>query len=344
MDPLGNLGLSIVISLFVLAAIVIAVVGTRMAAVADRLADKTGMGEAVMGALFLGGATSLSGLVTSITAAAREMPELALSNALGGIAAQTVFLAVADFVHRRANLEHAGATPEALMQGSLLVTLLALPIVAFAAPSATLLSIHPVSFAMVLGYVLGMRLISRVSEQPMWTVRHTAETRADVPDLQAVHTERSVTLWARFAAFAVMVGAAGWLVAITGGEISARTGLTQTAVGAVLTAVATSLPELVTTLAAVRRGALQLAIGGIIGGNGFDTLFVAVSDVAYRPGSIYHAVTPEQLFIVGLTILLTGLLLLGLVRREKHGIANIGFESVLVILSYFAGLLLLFTA
>ena len=51
-----------------------------------------------------------------------------------------------------------------------------------------------------------------------------------------------------------------------------------------MTAVATSLPELVTTLAAVRRGAAQLAVGGIIGGNAFDVLFLSASDVAYRDG------------------------------------------------------------
>ena len=43
------------ISLFVVAAIVIGLVGTRMCKVADQLADATGWGEAVVGAVFLGG-------------------------------------------------------------------------------------------------------------------------------------------------------------------------------------------------------------------------------------------------------------------------------------------------
>jgi Ca2+/Na+ antiporter len=59
-----------------------------------------------------------------------------------------------------------------------------------------------------------------------------------------------------------------------------RLALSASIVGA---PVVTSLPELVTTLAAVRRGALQLAVGGIIGGNTFDTLFLTISDVGYRP-------------------------------------------------------------
>ena len=38
-----------------------------------------------------------------------------------------------------------------------------------------------------------------------------------------------------------------------------------------------------------------------------------------------------------MTILMTAVLLLGLLRRERHGIANIGFESVLLILIYLVG-------
>ena len=66
--------------------------GTRLTAVADILAERTGLGEAVVGAVLLGAATSLSGIVASVTAAADGRAELAV----GGIAAQTVFLAVAE--------------------------------------------------------------------------------------------------------------------------------------------------------------------------------------------------------------------------------------------------------
>ena len=86
--------LPISVALFVVAAVVIAFAGVKMAKISDRLADRTGLGEAVMGAVFLGGSTSLSGIVTSVTAAAGGHAELAVSNAVGGIAAQTTFLAI----------------------------------------------------------------------------------------------------------------------------------------------------------------------------------------------------------------------------------------------------------
>jgi cation:H+ antiporter len=63
------------------AAAVIAIAGTRLARVADQLADLTGMGEALFGALFLGAATSLPGVVTTVVAALEGHTDLAISSA-----------------------------------------------------------------------------------------------------------------------------------------------------------------------------------------------------------------------------------------------------------------------
>jgi cation:H+ antiporter len=81
-------------------------------------------------------------------------------------------------------------------------------------------------------------------------------------------------------------------------------------------------------------GAVNLAVGDIIGGNAFDVLFLAASDFAYRDGSIYAAFNPQHLFTIALVILMTGILLLGMLNRERRGIANIGWESVSILCLY----------
>jgi len=319
--------------IFFAAAVAIAVGGWRLSNLADRLADRTGMGEAITGALFLGAVTSLAGIATSVTAAWHGYAELAVSNAIGGIAVQTLFLAIADLVYQQANLEHAAASLSNLMQGVLLVVLLSISLVAAASPDFSLWSISPATPVMFASYIWGMRMISNARSSPMWLPRWTAETRPDKPAASA-QQENLKTLFLGFATIAAIVGVSGWVVARTGMSISRQTGLSESAVGAVLTAVVTSLPELVTTIAAVRQGSYTLAIGGIIGGNAFDTLFAAVADIAYRDGSIYHAISKQQVFFIALTILMTAILLLGMLRREKRGIANIGFESFLILLLY----------
>jgi cation:H+ antiporter len=330
----SNLPPILLLTLFCLAALLIAVFGSMMTRLADRLADATGLGEALMGAVFLGGSTSLPGIVTSVTAASEGHPHLAVSNAVGGIAVQTVFLAIADLVYRKANLEHAAASIANMMQGAMLISLLALCVIGIAAPQTTLLAVHPVSFLLVAGYLLGLRQISLARTDPMWRPTWTRETKVDEGRPERMSTRQVLRIWLGFAALGLIVGCAGFVVAESGIALSWRFGISETIVGGLLTAVATSLPELVTSIASVRQGALTLAVGGIIGGNCFDVLFVAFSDVAYRQGSIYQALSSEQTFMIALTLLLTGVLMLGLIRREKHGIGNIGFESFLIILLY----------
>ncbi len=334
--------LTITLGIFLLAAVVIGIVGTQIAKLADQLADQTGLGEALVGVIFLGGTTSLAGLVTCLTAAAHGHAELAISNALGGIAAQTAFLAIADIAYRKANLEHAAASVANLTQGALLVTLLAIVLLAMTTPQMTLFGIHPASILLLITYIFGLRLVSEAQKKPMWGPQPTPETQVDEPQNEPLQNSELGTLWLRFGFFAIVTAVGGYVVARTGVSLSEQIGLSETLVGGLFTALSTALPELVTSVAAVQRGALTLAVGGIIGGNTFDVLFVALSDFAYQEGSIYHALTQAQSFAIALTILMTGILLLGLLRREKHGIGNIGFESFLILLLYLGGCSLLF--
>jgi cation:H+ antiporter len=313
---------------------VVLVVSLRLTALADVIADRTRMGEALVGATLLGAATSLSGLVVSFTAAADGNAPLAFSNGVGGIAAQTLFLAIADLVYRRANLEHAAADTGNLFQCALLLTLLSLPLVAHTGPEITIWGVHPVSVVLVGCYVLGLRLGAQVRAAPMWRAVETEATRVDTPETTSDAHRSAKRPLMIFVGLMIILGGAGWVIATVSGVIITRFALSSSVVGALLTALITSMPELVTTLAAVRRGALQLAVGGIIGGNTFDILFLSVADAGYREGSLYHAVGVGDLLWLSVGMLMSGILLIGLILRQREGPARIGFESVSLILVY----------
>lgn len=326
----------IALAAFIAAGIAITLAGTKMSGVADKLADRTGLGEAIVGAVLLGVTTSLAGSVTSVTAALGGHASLAVSNAIGGIAAQTVFLAAADLVYRRSNLEHAGASEPHLVQAGVLIILLTLPAIAMVTPEVSLLAIHPISLLLIAVYIFGLQLSHAARVAPMWKPTKTDETREDIPDAPEADDPSLGGLGLVFLGLMVVVGVAGWVIAEAAVPLAQASGLSQSVVGSLFTAIATSMPELVTTLAAVRRGALQLAIGGIIGGNTFDVLFLVASDTAYQGGSIYHAVGPAELFMLLSAILMTSILLLGLIRRERYGFAKIGFESSAILVVFFA--------
>jgi len=192
-------------------ALVIGVAGTRLANIADTLADRTGMGEIIAGALFVGASTSLPGVITSISTAAQGYPGLAIGNALGGLAAQTAFLAVADLVYRRANLEHAAASVTGLTQGTLLVSLLTIPLLAMSAPELTILGVHPASVLMFVCYGFGLRLLAEVQGQPMWSPVQTRDTHDEAAQAEATGGDERATrtLWRAFLLYAAITAGAG---------------------------------------------------------------------------------------------------------------------------------------
>jgi len=325
-----ELSLGLAIAVFAVAAVVIATAGVRMTAIADRLADRTGLGEALTGGLLLGMSTSLSGTVTSVTAAAGGHASLAVSNAIGGIAVQTVFLVVADIVYRRANLERAGPDVRHLLQTALLILMLALALGAYLAPDIALFAIHPVSVILFCVYLGGMTMAGRLSRQPTWEPQSSPDMRLDQPEKDA-HKLPLPNLMLTFSGLALVLALAGYAIAESGTIIAARAGISQTILGALLTATITSLPELVTTLAAIRRNALQLAIGGIVGGNTFDILFLPLSDLAYRDGSIYEAILARDALLIVAAIVMSAILLLGLIVRHSK---SIGFEGYAILATY----------
>ncbi len=311
------------------------ITGIRFTRTVDVLADRTGIGEALAGAVLLGAATSLPGLITTITGALEGEAGFAVSNAIGGIAAQTSFLVIADLIYRRTNLEHAAASLPNLLQTAILIALVGTVLMAATGPEFSILGVHPASAALVLVYVYGLRLVRGAGESPMWRPRDTADTDVDVIDDDDDDPNTTTKLWLEFAGLAAVVAVVGYLIGQAGLTVARESGMSGSIVGALFTSVITSLPELITVLTAVRIGALTLAVSNIVGGNTFDVLFVAAADLAFRGGSIYHAVDQQTLLVLAVTVVMTAMLTGGLLYRDER---YIGFEGIAILGTYAVGI------
>jgi len=84
----------------------------------------------------------------------------------------------------------------------------------------------------------------------------------------------------RYAAFAAPIVASGLVMPFVAEQLAARMGWSESFVGTQLVAVATSLPEIAVTVHAVRIGALDMAVAGILGSNPFNVTIIALM---YRP-------------------------------------------------------------
>ena len=95
----------------------------------------------------------------------------------------------------------------------------------------------------------------------------------------------------------------GDLVVDRASAIAIAFGMSETLVGLTIVAIGTSLPELVTSLTALKKGENQLVIGNVIGSNIFNILFVLGASSAISAIPLDSSLLTDVLFMLGVTIL-----------------------------------------
>lgn len=95
----------------------------------------------------------------------------------------------------------------------------------------------------------------------------------------------------------------GDLVVDCASEIALSFGLTQTLVGLTVVALGTSLPELVTSIVASRRGENGLALGNVIGSNIFNILMVLATSAVVKPIAVNQFAVIDALCLVVFSVI-----------------------------------------
>ncbi len=125
-------------------------------------------------------------------------------------------------------------------------------------------------------------------------------------------------------------------------RIAEITGLGQTFVGSIFVALATSLPELTVSVAALRIGAVDMAVGNIFGSNLFNILILAILDIFYFKGPILSFVSSGQMLSAVTAMGMTGLAIAGLIYNSDKKRFLWAWDSFGVILVYAVNLVLLY--
>lgn len=149
-------------------------------------------------------------------------------------------------------------------------------------------------------------------------------------------------------ALAGFFGAAGVLALVTpqlvnsSAQIAAMTGLGTGFVGTTLVALVTSLPELVTTITAVRIGAYDLAVGNLFGSNAFNVVTLSLSDFFFTQGRFLGAIDPAFALVALLGLILTSMGLIGNLARLERRLLLLEVDALAILLVYFGGLWFLY--
>ena len=102
-----------------------------------------------------------------------------------------MFLSIADISYRKSNLEHAAASVENMTQGTLLIIMLSLGLLASVGPDIRLFHIHILTPILFIVYVFGIRVVHHQHHQPMWHPRMSSVAAVKRGATKAVQTGRA---------------------------------------------------------------------------------------------------------------------------------------------------------
>jgi cation:H+ antiporter len=197
--------------------------------------------------------------------------------------------------------------------------------------------------AIAVMYVFGMRVVFRQE-----SMRRRGEQLERVVEKVEVALDRRAQAPLKRAAWGFAAGTLGILIAApllaqSAMEIAEITGISSTFIGTSLVGIVTSLPELVTTFAAVRLGAFDLAVGNLFGSNAFNMAILFIADMAYWKGPLLAAVEPAHAVTALVGIVLMSVGNMGLIYRAEKRFLLIEPDSALMILGYVLGMGLIFS-
>lgn len=345
---MGGLPLWLLFALFVVGAAIIWVAGVYLSKTTDVLDDRLHLGSALGGLIVLAVATNLPELAITVSAAASGSLEVAAGNILGGIAVQTVVIAVLDLFGRRGRgvrpLTYRAASLGLVLEAIVVVAVLAVVIAGSQLPPGLVFArLSPDVVLIAVIWIVGLFLVQRAGKHLPWhedgaapdtSTPHPSGHRTRKQDRVKRMSTVKVTLV--FAVCAIATLGAGVLVETAGDEAFGRLGVSGVLFGATFLALATSLPEISTGLQAVKQGDDNLAISDIFGGNAFLPVLFLVATLTSGKAVLPQA-NAADVFLTAVAILLTLVYAVGLIFRPRTRIAGMGVDSLTVIVLYLLG-------
>lgn len=345
MSVLPPLTLPMSFAVFALCAGLVWLAGARLTYLADVLSDRLNLAKSLTGLLVLSVATSLPEIATTISAAAIQNADLVLNNLFGGIGLQTAILATTDFWARGAITNYPRKANHAL-EATLLVLLLSMVlIVVQLGEPIQAYGVGLGSACMALSYAGALWLLRRYDAASDWVP-------VDLPDIDepVLLSPKPITEYSSQILFTQAVGVCvailvfGILLVESAEQIALKTGLGSSLIGVTLLAAATSLPELTTTLTAVRMGAYTLAISNIFGSNLIMLVLVFPADFLIKSGPILAEASATVSLSLTFGIAVTAIYLVGLIVRRKPRIGRVGLDSFLVLIVFLISIVSYFFA
>jgi cation:H+ antiporter len=173
-----------------------------------------------------------------------------------------------------------------------------------------------VIFALFIGYIVFTVLRA---------LKYRKENSGEEDEIKVLSVPKTV-IFTIVGAAAIVVG--GELTVDAAKNIAQSLGVTEKLIGLTIVAFGTSLPELVTSIIASRKGESDLALGNVIGSNVFNILFILGMTAAIRPITVDMDAVYDSLILVAMSVMV----FIFALTRKKIGRA----EGSAMLISYIA--------
>lgn len=326
---------------FLMSGVVVAAAGITLARSGEVIAARTRFGGLWVGSIFLAAATSAPELLTDIAAIRLGVPDLAAGDLFGSNLANMLVLAVVALLpgaepFRETAVEHGFSASLAIVMAGIAGTAVLVE------PDVHLFGIGPGSALLLLVYLVGARVLYRQSTalQKKQVAEELAEAMAAGPTDRRLPSLRRAVF--AFLVAVLVVAVAAPVFAATAERIAVLTGAGTTFVGTWLVGMATSLPELSTSLAAARIGATSLAVGNLFGSNALNMALFVPLDLANGSAPILAVIDTAHALTALIGIVLMATALAAITYSAERRTRAIEPIALLMIFLYAAGIVTLY--
>ena len=334
---------------FLICGVAIVLAGMKLSRLGAIIGEKLKIGSTWVGLVLLAAVTSMPEMITSCTAGAIEAPDIAVGNLFGSNLFNLAILGLLGLLMPRlARWDDKGKghiLSCGLSQIILSIALLAIVIYKVAGDKASFqemsLAQFPVGLCSII--ILAFYMFSMF----LLFVYEKDKGKTD-GDVLSYKDEKLLSASLKFILFALIIVGAGWRMVVLGNILAEipidlfgiHIVLGQSVIGTFFLAVATSLPEFTVCFAAVKMGAVDMAIGNVFGSNIFNIATVFLADVFFTEGPILAHISSVHV-ITGLLVILIGLVfILGTnYQRLFVGLRRLPLSITIVVLWLFGWLL-----
>jgi cation:H+ antiporter len=312
--------------------VTIAIAGTVLSRYGDIIGSKTGLSGNWIGLILMATVTSLPELSTGFSAVTiGQAPNIAVGDVLGSCVFNLLLFVVLDAMYRDRPFYAEVSDAHALSAAFGIALICAVGLAIVAAPLLT---------GLAMGHVgLITPILMAGYGYAMWSVFVREREIANNASGELIDRYPTVTLRIaviRYAVAALFVVGAGISLPFVGKDLAAAMGWSTSFVGTLFIAAVTSAPELVVTVAAMRIGAIDMAVGNLLGSNLFNMLILALDDVVSLDGPLLERVQPIHANSAFSAAIMSAVVIAALQARARRKFWRVPSLPSLVLLAVYA--------